>query len=77
MNRSAAAERRAENSQPRLHLAGPNDVDAAKAEAAAAEPVPRQRTSLYDACAELQGAQGTGQVGSRPGDSIDSVRWGR
>jgi acetyl-CoA carboxylase carboxyltransferase component len=54
VNRSAATERRAESSPPRLHLAGPNDVDAAKAEAAAAEPVPRQRASLYDACAELK-----------------------
>jgi methylmalonyl-CoA decarboxylase subunit alpha len=54
VNRSAAAERRAENSLPRLHLAGPNDVDAAKIGAAAAEPLPRQRASLHHACAELK-----------------------
>ena len=70
MNRSAAAERRAGSSQPRLHLAGPNDVDAAKTEAAAAEPVPRQRASLYDASAELkarkeQAKSGTEQATDR------------
>jgi methylmalonyl-CoA decarboxylase subunit alpha len=54
VNRSAAAERRAESSPPRLHLAGPNDVDAAKIGAAAAEPLPRQRASLHHACAELK-----------------------
>jgi hypothetical protein len=56
MNRpQAAVDRRpADISLPRLHLAAPNDADAAKTEAAAAEPVPRQRASLYDACAELK-----------------------
>ena len=54
VNRSAATERRAESSLPRLHLAGPNDVDATKTEAAAAEPAPRRRASLHHACAELK-----------------------
>jgi methylmalonyl-CoA decarboxylase subunit alpha len=64
VNRSAAAERRAESSQPRLHLAGPDDVDAAKTEAAAAEPVPRQRASFYDACAELKARKERAQSGT-------------
>ncbi len=53
VNRSAVAGRRTDSSLPRLHLAGPNDVDAVKTEAAA-EPFPRGRASLYDACAELK-----------------------
>ena len=56
MNRTGAAAdlRLAESSTPRLHIAGPSDADAASAGAEPERPVPRHRTSLYDATAALR-----------------------
>ena len=56
MNRTGAVTHRrlTAGSTPRRHFAGRSDVEAASAAAEPERPVPRQRTSLYDATAVLR-----------------------
>ena len=66
MNRTgAAADRRfTESVAPRLHIAGPGDTAAARAEAEPEQPVPRRQTSQYDARAELRARKDLAKTGT-------------
>jgi acetyl-CoA carboxylase carboxyltransferase component len=54
---------------PRLHIAGPSDVEAASAAAQAERPFPHQRGSLHDASTALRGRKAVAKAGAEQATS--------